>query len=237
MNKLLKGVGASAGVAIAKLYLLCEPEFTIDDSSVDNINTEIKSYQSAIDVTVKQLEKIKAIANQKMGTEKAEIFEAHIQIANDPQIKQEVESTISNTKVNAAFAIDYVFNKYHEIFKNMTDAYFKDRATDVLDVRKRILSNVLKTPLPDISDINEKVVLVAHDLTPSETALLDKNYVQGFVTEIGGRTSHAAIMARTMEIPAVLGVNDILKNVHVGDMIGLNGTTGEIEINPTNADD
>jgi phosphotransferase system enzyme I (PtsI) len=114
----------------------------------------------------------------------------------------------------------------------MEDAYFKERASDIGDVKKRVLANVLNMPLPDIFGINTESIIVANDLTPSETALLDKKYIKGFVTEIGGRTSHAAIMARTMEIPAILGAGNILQDIKTGDTIAMNGSTGEMEINP-----
>jgi phosphotransferase system enzyme I (PtsI) len=115
----------------------------------------------------------------------------------------------------------------------MDDPYFKERAADIVDVKKRILSNLLGINLPDIMSINQEVILVAHDLTPSETALLDRRFVKGFITEIGGRTSHAAIMARTMEIPAVLGVENILQKISNNLIIAINGNTGEIEVEPT----
>jgi phosphotransferase system enzyme I (PtsI) len=237
MNKTLKGIGASAGIAVSKAYLLVSPKFDISDKPITNLDNEIKLYQEALNKTVTQLEKIKTVAIQKIGVDKAEVFDAHIQIVNDPEIKQEIINIIASTKVNGAFAIDYVFNKYHETFKNMQDVYFKERAADVLDVKKRILSVFLNIPLPDIANISQEVILVAHDLTPSETALLDKKYVKGFITEVGGRTSHAAIMARTMEIPAVLGVNNILELIKNDCFIGLDGTNGEIEIEPKNIDD
>jgi phosphotransferase system enzyme I (PtsI) len=236
MNKQMKGIGASAGIAIGKAYLLVPPKFDINDKPINDVEAEIKLYHHANEISVSQLTKIKDIAVSKIGADKAEVFDAHIQIVNDPEMLQEIEKTITSTKVNAPFAIDYVFNKYYEMFKNMTDSYFKERAADVLDVKKRILSNVLNVPLPNIMDINQEVILIAHDLTPSETALLDKKYVKGFITEIGGRTSHAAIMARTMEIPAVLGVSNILNDVQNGMFIGLNGISGEIEIEPKDLD-
>jgi phosphotransferase system enzyme I (PtsI) len=232
MNKLFKGIGASDGIVISSAYLLVRPKFDINDQLVSNIDEEVKKYQNAIATTVQQLTKIKEIAVNKIGQDKAEVFDAHIQIANDPEISQEVIHTITNTKMNAANVANTIFDKHYETFKAMTDAYFRERAADVLDVKKRILSNLLNIPLPDIGDINREVILIAHDLTPSETALLDKKYVRAFITEIGGRTSHAAIMARTMEIPAVLGVTNILNEVKNDQPIGLNGDTGEIEIEP-----
>jgi phosphotransferase system enzyme I (PtsI) len=236
MGKLLKGIGASNGIAINRAYLLVTPKFDINDKQITDTINEVKKFHIALEKTGEQLLKIKEAAAKKIGEEKAEVFDAHIQIANDPEIVGEVERTINETKVNAAFAIRFVFDKYFEIFKNMSDAYFKERAADVKDVKRRVLSNVLGVSLPNIVDINEEVIIIAPDLTPSETALLDKKYVKGFITEIGGRTSHAAIMARTMEIPAVLGVENISTLVTSNQMVALNGSTGEIEIEPTNPD-
>jgi phosphotransferase system enzyme I (PtsI) len=233
----LKGIGASNGVAINKSYLLVQPKFDITDAIVDNPTVEIKRFHKALEDSATQLTKIKAIATNKLGADKAEVFEAHIQIVNDPEIIQEVERTINETKVNAAFAIRFVFDKYFEMFKNMTDTYFKERAADVKDVKRRVLSNILNVALPNIVGINEEVIIIAHDLTPSETALLDKKYVKGFITEIGGRTSHAAIMARTMEIPAILGLEDILNKVKNDQVVALNGLTGEVEIEPKNPEE
>ncbi|MDR3257690.1 MAG: phosphoenolpyruvate--protein phosphotransferase [Mycoplasmataceae bacterium] len=237
MSMQLKGIGASNGVAINKSYLLVQPKFDITDAIVDNPTVEIKRFHKALEDSATQLTKIKAIATNKLGADKAEVFEAHIQIVNDPEIIQEVERTINETKVNAAFAIRFVFDKYFEMFKNMTDTYFKERAADVKDVKRRVLSNILNVALPNIVGINEEVIIIAHDLTPSETALLDKKYVKGFITEIGGRTSHAAIMARTMEIPAILGLEDILNKVKNDQVVALNGLTGEVEIEPKNPEE
>jgi phosphotransferase system enzyme I (PtsI) len=233
----LKGIGASNGIAINKSYLLVQPKFAINDTTINDPTSEIEKFHKSLKDSAEQLAKIKEIAAIKLGAEKAEVFEAHIQIANDPEIIQEVERTVRETKVNAAFAINFVFDKYFEMFKNMDDTYFKERAADVKDVKRRVLSNVLNVPLPNIVGINEEVIIIAHDLTPSETALLDKRYVKGFITEIGGRTSHAAIMARTMEIPAILGLQDVLSQVKNNQLVALNGSTGEAEVEPKNPEE
>lgn len=169
-----------------------------------------------------------------MGEDKAAIFDAHIQIANDPEVINQVEDLIKNSLFNGAYALESVFKNLYDMFANMDDPYFKERASDVRDVSIRVLSNFLNKKLPDLMSINENVIIVAHDLAPSETAILDKKYVKGFVTNIGGRTSHAAIMARTMEIPAVLGLSDITKKVKENDLIAMDGDAGIVELNPSN---
>jgi phosphotransferase system enzyme I (PtsI) len=232
MSKTLKGIGASDGVAVSQVYVLKEPQFHINDQKITNVAKETTAYENALKQTIVQLEEIKKITETKLGKDKAEVFDAHIQIADDPEIRNEVLNLVKTTKVNIAYAVEQIYNKYQQIFKDMTDAYFKERAADVVDVKKRVLSNILHAELPNILGINKEVIVVAYDLTPSQTALLDKRYVKGFATCIGGRTSHAAIMARTMEIPAVLGVKDILETVKNGLMIGINGSTGEVELDP-----
>ncbi|MDE7433691.1 MAG: hypothetical protein K2M43_00875 [Mycoplasmoidaceae bacterium] len=232
--KKLNGTGASVGIALAKAYILKTPEFNIEKTTVSNCDAEAKKLEPALDKTIKQLEKIKTVAAEKLGAEKAEIFDAHIQIANDPEIINEVKNIINDEKVNASYALETVFNRYHDTFAAMDDPYFKERAADVIDVKHRFLSNLLNVELPDILSIDKETIIVAHDLTPSETALLNKKYVKGFVTDIGGRTSHAAIMARTMEIPAVLGLKNISEIVKNGSYIAIDGKTGEVEIDPAN---
>ncbi|MDR2823317.1 MAG: phosphoenolpyruvate--protein phosphotransferase, partial [Mycoplasmataceae bacterium] len=236
MSKTLKGIGASDGVAVSQVYVLNEPQFHINDQKITDVSKETKAYEDALKQTIIQLEEIKKITEAKLGKDKAEVFDAHIQIADDPEIRNEVLNLVNATNVNVAYAVEQIYNKYQQIFKDMSDAYFKERAADVVDVKKRVLSNILHTELPNILGINKEVIVVAYDLTPSQTALLDKRYVKGFATCIGGRTSHAAIMARTMEIPAVLGVRDILETVKNGLTVGINGSTGEIEIDPNKAE-
>ncbi len=232
--KKLKGTGASIGVAYAKAYILKTPEFNTSKKKITNVKSEVSKFENALSKTVSQLEKIKSIAAKKLGAEKAEIFDAHIQIATDPEIKNEVQQTIQEQKVCAEHVVASVFDKYHDTFAAMEDAYFKERAADVIDVKNRVLSNVLDVELPDILSIDKEVIIVAHDLTPSETALLNKQYVKGFITDIGGRTSHAAIMARTMEIPAVLGLKTVSETIKNSSYIAIDGKTGEVEIDPSN---
>lgn len=232
--KKFKGTGASVGVAFAKAYILKTPKFDIKQKKITNPKTEFAKFKKALEKSVSQLNKVKAIATKKLGAEKAEIFDAHIQIISDPEIANEVETTVKEQKHNIEYITAAVFDKYHDTFAAMDDPYFKERAADVIDVKNRLLSNLLDVELPDILNIDKESIIVAHDLTPSETALLNKDYIKGFVTDIGGRTSHAAIMARTMEIPAVLGLKSITSSVDKNSYIAIDGKTGEVEINPKN---
>lgn len=236
--KVFKGIGASEGIALAKVFVLEDIKFDISDAKItkDNVKKEIAKVESAFNDSIKDLEKIKEIALKKIGESKAAVFEAHIQIVNDPELKKQMFDLIEQENYNGAYAMSTVFNNTHDIFAAMDDAYFKERASDVVDVSKRVLSHFLKKKLPDLFSINEEVVIVANDLSPSQTAILDRKYVKGFLTNIGGRTSHAAIMARTMEIPAVLGLKDITENVKNNDMIAMDGALGIVEVKPDSID-
>lgn len=237
--KNFKGIGASEGIALAKAFVLQDIVFDIKDTKISSneVQTTIGKVEQAFVNSIKDLEQIKEIATKKMGESKAAVFDAHIQIINDPEIKSQIISLIQNDLFNGAYSINTIFNNTHDIFASMEDEYFKERASDIKDVSKRVLAHYLNKKLPDLFSINEEVIIVAHDLTPSQTAILDKKFVKGFLTNIGGRTSHAAIMARTMEIPAVLGLKDITKNVSNGELIAMDGTKGNVEIQPTSIDE
>jgi phosphotransferase system enzyme I (PtsI) len=228
-----KGTGASLGIAIAKAYLIIDPVFDVKNTTVSDVKEEVALYEKALVQTQRQIAKIQRIVHDKMGPDKADIFTAHIQIANDPEIKKEIIHTIQTSRLNSAYVVTQVFDRYYQTFASMEDNYFKERAGDIYDITKRILSNILHVPLPDILGIKEPCIVVANDLTPSAMALLEKQYVKGVVTNYGGRTSHAAIMARSMEIPAVVGLTDITKKITTGQLIAINGENGEVEIAPT----
>lgn len=236
MSKTLKGIGSSSGISFAKAFLLKNPIFNISNTKITNIDEEIKKVKKAFLISSEQLENIKKLTIDKIGEDKAIIFDAHIQIINDPEALKEIEIKI-NKLYNGAFAIEETFQNIFNIFNSMQDPYFKERASDVLDVKQRILANYLDVKLPDLLSINTEVIIVSTDLTPSQTALLDKKYVKGFLTDVGGRTSHAAIMARTMEIPAVLGLKNITSLIQDGEMVALNGSNGIVEILPENIND
>ncbi|EOA07583.1 Phosphoenolpyruvate-protein phosphotransferase [Mycoplasma yeatsii 13926] len=235
MSKQLKAIGASEGIAVAKALIINEEEIIVNKLEINDVDAEIKKFEDAVLKSVNDLENLRKITLEKLGEEKAAIFDAHKDIANDPMIKEEIVSLISSEKVNADYATKEVTNKYYEIFSMMDDAYFKERSSDIKDVASRIIKHILNIKIIDLSTINQEVIIVAEDLTPSQTAQLDKNFVKGFLTNIGGRTSHAAIMARSLEIPAVLGLKEITSQAKDGEMIALDGASGvvELELNQT----
>ena len=228
-----KGIAASKGYAIGKVFVQEHEEIVITDAKVDDIAKEQESLKVALDSSRDQLEKIKAKAAVEMGEEKAAVFEAHITLLDDPEFTGAMNLEIENNSVNAMKAVENVTNTFVMIFESMEDAYMRERAADIKDVSKRIISNLAGKGGDAFAITEANTIVVAHDLTPSDTAQLDRTKVIGFMTNIGGRTSHAAIMARTLEIPAVLGLGDITTSVKNGDIVILDGITGDVIINPS----
>jgi phosphotransferase system enzyme I (PtsI) len=233
MTNYIKGIAASDGVAIAKAYLLVEPDLSFDNEKVADASAEVEKFQNAINTSKIELTKIRNNAEQNLGADKAAIFDAHLLVLDDPELIQPIEDKIKNDQVNAPTALTEVTDQFISIFEGMDNEYMKERAADIRDVRKRILANLLGVELPNPSMIDESVVIIGNDLTPSDTAQLNKEFVQGFVTNIGGRTSHSAIMSRSLEIAAVVGTKSITDEVEQGDMIVVDGLTGEVIVNPT----
>ena len=229
----MKGIGASSGVSIAKVFELVEAHVEIKDTKITDVSAEKAKLQNAVKDAIKQIEGIKQTALKNLGEEEAAVFDAHMQVASDPAMTQEIEAMIENDKVNALFATSTITNNYAAMFESMDDAYMQERAADIKDVAKRIINAIAGVKSTDVSAINEEVIVVGVDLTPSDTAQLNKKFVKGFVTDIGGRTSHAAIMARSLEIPAVLGLKNVTSKVKTGDMIAMDGDSGEVLINPS----
>lgn len=229
----IKGIAASNGIAIAKAFKLIEPELTVVKSTISDVEAEINLYKEALVKTTEELQKIKVKAAQNLSEEEAAVFDAHINMANDPELLSQTTDKIQSENVNAAYAFDEVSNMFIMMFESMDNEYFRERAADIKDIKKRILAHLLGVKVNDPSTIDEQVVIIAEDLTPSDTAQLDRNFVKGFATNIGGRTSHSAIMARSLEIPAVVGTKTILEDVKDGDMIILDGLEGNVIVNPT----
>ncbi|MBS3203346.1 phosphoenolpyruvate--protein phosphotransferase [Turicibacter bilis] len=229
----IKGIAASNGIAIAKAFKLIEPELTVVKATISDVEAEINLYKEALVKTTEELQKIKVKAAQNLSEEEAAVFDAHINMANDPELLSQTTDKIKSENVNAAYAFDEVSNMFIMMFESMDNEYFRERAADIKDIKKRILAHLLGVKVNDPSTIDEQVVIIAEDLTPSDTAQLDRNFVKGFATNIGGRTSHSAIMARSLEIPAVVGTKTILEDVKDGDMIILDGLEGNVIVNPT----
>ncbi|CZQ62773.1 TPA: phosphoenolpyruvate--protein phosphotransferase [Staphylococcus aureus] len=234
MSKLIKGIAASDGVAIAKAYLLVEPDLTFDkNEKVTDVEGEVAKFNGAIEASKVELTKIRNNAEVQLGADKAAIFDAHLLVLDDPELIQPIQDKIKNENANAATALTDVTTQFVTIFESMDNEYMKERAADIRDVSKRVLSHILGVELPNPSMIDESVVIVGNDLTPSDTAQLNKEFVQGFATNIGGRTSHSAIMSRSLEIPAIVGTKSITQEVKQGDMIIVDGLNGDVIVNPT----
>ncbi|HDF1859801.1 TPA: phosphoenolpyruvate--protein phosphotransferase [Staphylococcus aureus] len=234
MSKLIKGIAASDGVAIAKAYLLVEPDLTFDkNEKVTDVEGEVAKFNNAIEASKVELTKIRNNAEVQLGADKAAIFDAHLLVLDDPELIQPIQDKIKNENANAASALTDVTTQFVTIFESMDNEYMKERAADIRDVSKRVLSHILGVELPNPSMIDESVVIVGNDLAPSDTAQLNKEFVQGFATNIGGRTSHSAIMSRSLEIPAIVGTKSITQEVKQGDMIIVDGLNGDVIVNPT----
>ena len=229
---MIKGIAASNGIAIAKAYKLVMPELKVDKVEIEDVEKEIKAYEDAMAQTAKELVAIKEAASKNLSEEEAAVFDAHALVLEDPELKTQVEDKIRNEKCNATAALDEVAATFISMFEMMDDDYFRERAADIKDVSRRLLANLLGKSLPNPSLIDEEVVVIADDLTPSDTAQLNKNLVKGFATNIGGRTSHSAIMARSLEIPAVVACKTITEDVNDGDIIVLDGIEGTVIVNP-----
>lgn len=237
MTKMLKGIAASDGIAAAKAYMLVQPDLSFSETSIDDPEAEIKRLDDAVEASKSELELIKQKATENLGEEEAKVFEAHLMILADPELLGQIKDKIKNDKVNAEAALKSVTDMFIEMFEAMTDnAYMQERAGDIRDVTKRIMSHLLGVTLPNPALIQEEVVIVAHDLTPSDTAQLDRNYVKGFITDIGGRTSHSAIMSRTLEIPAVVGSGSATTDIQEGEMVIIDGINGDALVDPTAAE-
>ena len=228
-----KGIAASKGYAIGKAFLQEHEEIVINDAKINDIGAEKEKMQKALDDSKKQLEAIKDKAEKEMGADKAAVFEAHITLLDDPEFTGAMMTEIENNSVNGLKAIESVTNTFVAIFESMDNEYMRERAADIKDVSKRIIANFAGKGGDAFAITENNTIVVAHDLTPSDTAGLDRTKVVGFITDIGGRTSHAAIMARTLEIPAVLGLGDITTCVKTGDTVIVDGITGDVIINPS----
>ncbi|MCE4992531.1 phosphoenolpyruvate--protein phosphotransferase [Staphylococcus haemolyticus] len=233
MSKLINGIAASEGVAIAKAYLLVEPDLSFTNEKVTDTDAEIQKFRNALEASKIELTKIRNNAEKQLGPDKAAIFDAHLLVLDDPELIQPIEDKIANEKVSAPEALDEVTSQFITIFESMDNEYMRERAADIRDVSKRVLAHLLGVELPNPSMIDESVVIVGNDLTPSDTAQLNKEFVQGFVTNIGGRTSHSAIMSRSLEIAAVVGTKSVTKEVKQGDMVIVDGITGDVIVDPT----
>ncbi|OOE54954.1 phosphoenolpyruvate-protein phosphotransferase PtsI [Salinivibrio kushneri] len=232
---MISGILASPGIAFGKALLLQEEDVVInkDKIAASQIDKEIQRVLDAREQSKTQLEAIKDKARETFGEEKEAIFEGHIMLLEDEELEEEIVSFIKSNLATADHAIYSVIEEQAVTLESLDDDYLKERAADIRDIGSRFVKNALGINMVSLSAINEEVILVANDLTPSETAQVDLNYVLGFITDIGGRTSHSSIMARSLELPAIVGTNDATSKVKNGDMLVLDAINNQIVINPS----
>ncbi|MFI3209865.1 MAG: phosphoenolpyruvate--protein phosphotransferase [Peptostreptococcaceae bacterium] len=228
----IKGIGASPGIALGKALVVKETELVIEKKVVTDTSLEITKLEDAVKVSKEELIKVKEKALVELGEHEAQIFEAHLLVLEDPELLDSTKAKINDDKVNAEFALNEVKEMFVSIFESMDNEYMRERAADIKDVTNRILRHILGVKVVDLANLDEEVILIAHDLTPSDTATMNKKMVLGFLTDIGGRTSHTAIMARTLEIAAIVGLSDATQTIKDGEYIVFNGNTGEVIVNP-----
>lgn len=228
----LDGIAASHGIAQAKAYCLIEPDLTFTRIEVLDTEAENTRFKNAVATAKLELQEICEMAKRKFGEEKATIFSAHHLLLEDPEMLSAIEVKVSEG-INAEYALHEVSTKFIAMFEAMDNEYMQERAADIRDVAKRVLAHLLGVVIPDYSCLTLDVIIVAADLTPSMTAQLDTTHVKGFITDIGGRTSHSAILARTMEIPAVVGTKTATKTIKHGAPVIIDGTNGKIIVNAT----
>ncbi|MEK1417171.1 phosphoenolpyruvate--protein phosphotransferase [Limosilactobacillus fermentum] len=234
MAKDVKGIAASDGIGIAPAYLLVDPDLSYNKVKVDDTAAEYARVEQAFQDSIEELTQIKENAKDRLGEEELGVFDAHIAILSDPEMLGQIKDDIENNHTGAEEAVDKVTTAFADMLAAMTDnAYMQERAADVKDVAKRAMSHLLGKQLPNIAGINSPVVIVAHEITPSDTSQMDAKFVKGIVTDLGGRTSHAAIMSRTLRIPAIVGSNEVTTSVEHGQMMIVDGLNGDAIIDPS----
>ena len=236
MSQIIKGIAASDGIGIAKAYLLIDPDLSFEKKTIADPAAEYERVEKAFSASIADLATIKQNAKSRLSDEELEVFDAHIAILSDPEMKSQIKDEIENQHVSAEEAMTDVTTNFANVLAAMTDnKYMQERAADVKDVAKRALSHLLGKQLPDIASISEPVVIIAKEITPSDTSQMDAKFVKGLATDLGGRTSHAAIMARTLRIPAVVGAEDVTSTIKSGDMVIVDGLHGDIIVDPSQA--
>ena len=232
MINMLKGIVASSGVAIGRVYKLESPVIEVNNDFKGDAEAEKERFTKALEKTVEDINKVKEKAANNLSAEELAIFDAHLMMAQDPEFASQITDMIGQGNT-ADYAAKSVSDMMISMFESMDDAYFKERAADIKDVSYRLLCNILGLTIPDLTTIDEEVIIVAEDLTPSDTAQLNKKYTLGFCTEVGGRTSHSAIMARSLEIPAVVGTATVMASVKAGETIIMDALEGVVITDPT----
>jgi phosphotransferase system enzyme I (PtsI) len=228
-----KGIPASKGYAIGHAVVKDHIEVVISERLIEDIQAEKERFYKAVEESKTQITDIIVKTTKELGSDKAEVFQSHIMILEDPELVSAVEDIIQSSKVNCEKALEGVIQGYLAIFESMDDEYMRERAADIKDISGRLQGNLAGGKPSGVESLKEDTIIVAHDLTPSDTAQLDRSKVIAFLTDIGGKTSHSAIMARTLEIPAIVGLKDITVSVKDGDLLIVDGTQGIVIVNPS----
>ncbi|HLS52979.1 MAG TPA: phosphoenolpyruvate--protein phosphotransferase [Tissierellaceae bacterium] len=229
----MKGLGTAPGIGIGKAFVFKNPEIIVEKKQVEDLDKEIKRLKEAVKIAGNQIDTIYESAIDEIGEEEAEIFSAHKMMLEDPEFLEDIEQRITNEKINAEWAVNETANKMINLFENMEAEYFRERAADLRDVSNRLLRVLLGIETADLMAINQESILIAEDLTPSDTAEMNKRMVVGIVTDLGGRTSHTSIIARTLGIPAIAGIKNADEVINHGDLMIIDGDTGNIIVNPS----
>ncbi|MBX0315906.1 phosphoenolpyruvate--protein phosphotransferase [Planococcus glaciei] len=232
MKKTLSGIAASNGIAIAKAFRLENPELNVEKSTVTDAAQEVARFEAALNQSTSELEAIKERTAKQISDKEAAIFGAHLLVLSDPELVGPIKEKIETEQTNAEYALQETANMFIQMFEAMDNDYMKERAADIRDVTKRVLSHLLGVTIQSPSMISEKVIIIAEDLTPSDTVQLDPSFVKAFITDIGGRTSHSAILARTLEIPAVVGAKEAMASIENGTLVIVDGLDGHIILDP-----
>ena len=235
---MISGIPASPGIVFGKALVLKEEKIVLDTQKIKDsqIDAEIARFYEGRSAAVEQLNSIKDRAYASLGEEKAAIFEGHLMILEDEELEEEIIDYLRSNHVNAAVAANVVIDQQVAMLSEIDDEYLKERAGDIRDIGNRLIKNILGMHIVDLGEINEEAILVAYDLTPSETAQLNLDKVLGFVTDIGGRTSHTSIMARSLELPAIVGTNNVTELVNTGDFLILDALNNVVYVNPSQED-
>lgn len=235
---MITGIPASPGIVFGKALVLKEEKIVLDTQKIseDQVEAEVARFYAGREAAVEQLNSIHQRALKSLGEEKAAIFEGHLMILEDEELEEEIIDYLRSYKVNASVAASKIIDQQVEMLSEIDDEYLKERAGDIRDIGNRLIKNILGMHIVDLGDIAEESILVAYDLTPSETAQLNLEKVLGFITDIGGRTSHTSIMARSLELPAIVGTNDVTARVNTGDYLILDAVNNRVYVNPTQAE-
>ncbi|MCD8082075.1 MAG: phosphoenolpyruvate--protein phosphotransferase, partial [Clostridiales bacterium] len=232
---MFKGTNASSGIGIGKAMIVEETELVIEKKAVADAEAEVERFKGALEKTISDTEKLARDLAENVGEKEAEIMQGHMMLLMDPMLTGEIENTVKNDGICSEYAIEQVCNMYADVFAGMDSEMMQQRATDMRDIKTRMQRVLMGAETVDIASLPEGTILVAKDLTPSMTAGINPKNIVGIVTELGGKTSHSAILARAMEIPAVVAVTGFMKDVKNGDQIVVDGSAGEVYVNPDEA--